>query len=101
MKFLVVLTFVLSTCLGLVFQAAADEIWTVYADSTLAGQFGYLVTFADEDNTGATVFLSTEEGHRRFVANREFGTDFWVSIENRVKILDDGILSEEQIPRIY
>jgi len=61
----------------LVFQAAADEIWTVYADSTLAGQFGYLVTFADEDNTGTTIFLSTEEGHRRFVAHREFGTEFW------------------------
>jgi aminopeptidase len=27
----------------------------------------------------------------------EFGTDFWVSIENRVKILDDGIISDEQI----
>lgn len=27
----------------------------------------------------------------------DFGTDFWVSIENRVKILDDGILSDEQI----
>ncbi|MHA2005992.1 MAG: aminopeptidase [Promethearchaeota archaeon] len=25
------------------------------------------------------------------------GTDFWVSIEDRVKILDDGIISEEQI----
>ncbi len=27
----------------------------------------------------------------------DFGTDFWVSIENRGKNLDDGILSEEQI----
>ena len=27
----------------------------------------------------------------------EFGTDFWVSIEDRAQILDDGILSEEQI----
>jgi len=25
------------------------------------------------------------------------GTDFWVSVEDRTKILDDGILSEEQI----
>ncbi|MFX1378844.1 MAG: aminopeptidase [Promethearchaeota archaeon] len=27
----------------------------------------------------------------------DLGTDFWVSIENRVKILDDGLLSDEQI----
>ncbi|MFX0043416.1 MAG: aminopeptidase [Candidatus Hodarchaeota archaeon] len=29
--------------------------------------------------------------------NDDLGTDFWVSIENRKKILDDGILSDEQI----
>ncbi|MFW9820505.1 MAG: aminopeptidase [Candidatus Thorarchaeota archaeon] len=27
----------------------------------------------------------------------DLGTDFWVSIENRAKILDDGLLSDEQI----
>lgn len=29
--------------------------------------------------------------------NDDFGTDFWVSIENRKKILDDGVISDEQI----
>ena len=29
--------------------------------------------------------------------NDEFGTDFWVSIENRKRILDDGVISDEQI----
>jgi aminopeptidase len=27
----------------------------------------------------------------------DLGTDFWVSIENRAKVLDDGLLSDEQI----
>jgi aminopeptidase len=34
---------------------------------------------------------------KKVYVNDEFGTDFWVSIENRVKILDDGVISEEQI----
>ena len=37
------------------------------------------------------------ENAKKVYVNDSYGTDFWVSIENRVKILDDGILSEEQI----
>ena len=37
------------------------------------------------------------ENAKNVYVNDEFGTDFWVSIENRTEILDDGILSEEQI----
>jgi len=34
---------------------------------------------------------------KKVYVNDEFGTDFWVSIENRIGIPDNGILSEEQI----
>ncbi|UCC21277.1 MAG: aminopeptidase [Promethearchaeota archaeon] len=37
-----------------------------------------------------------DEAKKIYVTD-EYGTDFWVSVENRVKILDDGILSDEQI----
>jgi len=37
------------------------------------------------------------EDAKKVYVKDDFGTDFWVSIENRGKILDDGILSEEQI----
>ncbi|MFW9947940.1 MAG: aminopeptidase [Candidatus Odinarchaeota archaeon] len=37
-----------------------------------------------------------ENGKKVFVSD-DYGTDFWVSIEDRHKILDDGILSDEQI----
>jgi len=37
------------------------------------------------------------ENAKKVYVNDDLGTDFWVSIENRVKILDDGILSDEQI----
>ena len=34
---------------------------------------------------------------KKVYVSDDCGTDFWVSIENRAKILDDGILSDEQI----
>ncbi|MFX0025611.1 MAG: aminopeptidase [Candidatus Hermodarchaeota archaeon] len=37
------------------------------------------------------------ENAKKVYINDDYGTDFWVSIENRVKVLDDGILSDEQI----
>ena len=37
------------------------------------------------------------ENVKKVYVSDSYGTDFWVSVENRVKILDDGILSEEQI----
>jgi len=37
------------------------------------------------------------ENAKKVYVSDNFGTDFWVSIENRTKILDDGIISEEQI----
>ncbi|KKM26754.1 hypothetical protein LCGC14_1581560 [marine sediment metagenome] len=37
------------------------------------------------------------ENAKKVYVTDEFGTDFWVSVEGRAKILDDGILSNEQI----
>ena len=37
------------------------------------------------------------ENAKKVYVSDSYGTDFWVSIDNRVKIHDDGILSEEQI----
>jgi aminopeptidase len=37
------------------------------------------------------------ENAKKVYVNDDLGTDFWVSIENRVRILDDGIISDEQI----
>jgi len=37
------------------------------------------------------------ENAKKVYVSDDLGTDFWVSIENRGKILDDGILSDEQI----
>ncbi|MFX1496400.1 MAG: aminopeptidase [Promethearchaeota archaeon] len=37
------------------------------------------------------------ENARKAYVSDDYGTDFWVSIEDRVRILDDGILSDEQI----
>lgn len=37
------------------------------------------------------------ENAKKVYVKDDFGTDFWVSIENRAKVLDDGILSDEQI----
>ncbi|MFX0001166.1 MAG: aminopeptidase [Candidatus Hodarchaeota archaeon] len=37
------------------------------------------------------------ENAKKVYIKDNFGTNFWVSIENRPKILDDGIISDEQI----
>ncbi|KKM03908.1 hypothetical protein LCGC14_1769660, partial [marine sediment metagenome] len=37
------------------------------------------------------------ENAKKVYVTDEFGTDFWVSVEDRAKILDNGILSDEQI----
>ncbi|UCD01022.1 MAG: aminopeptidase [Promethearchaeota archaeon] len=39
------------------------------------------------------------ENAKKVYVNDDFGTDFWVSIEDRVRNLDDGVLSDEQIAR--
>lgn len=71
------LSFALILMLGMISSANADEIWTVYADSTLAGHYGFLVTMLDEENFGQTIFFTTESGHQRFFATREFGESGW------------------------
>jgi hypothetical protein len=76
-KSLQILILISFLSLGLVATANADETWTVYADSTLAGEYGYLVTFLDEDNSGDTLFITQELGHRRILAAREFGNTQW------------------------
>ena len=77
MKQLTAITMVITLCLGIVTFAHADEEWTVYADSTLAGHYGYLVTFVDESLNGDTIFITPEAGHQRFLAVREFGQTAW------------------------
>jgi aminopeptidase len=37
------------------------------------------------------------ENAKKIYVSDNNGTDFWVSVENRVKILDNGVLSDEQI----
>ncbi len=37
------------------------------------------------------------ENAKKVHVSDDFGTNFWVSIENRTKILDDGLISDEQI----
>ena len=37
------------------------------------------------------------ENAKRVYINDEYGTDFWVTVEDRTKVLDNGIVSDEQI----
>lgn len=55
----------------------ADETLTVVADSTLAGQAGFVVHSVYGDNTGESIFLTEESGKIRFYATREFGFSSW------------------------
>ncbi|MFX1405772.1 MAG: aminopeptidase [Promethearchaeota archaeon] len=37
------------------------------------------------------------ENARKVYVTDDYGTDFWISVENRTKILDNGMMSEDQI----
>ena len=51
-----------------------------------------------EEITGIVKNLGDKfENAKKVYVRDDNGTDFWVSVEDRVKILDDGIISEEQI----
>jgi len=39
------------------------------------------------------------ENAKKVFVTDDFGTDFWVSVENRTQILDDGLISDEQIEK--
>ena len=56
------------------------------------------MSIPSEDLTKITKNLGKffDDAKKVYVSD-EYGTDFWVSIEDRVKILDDGLLSDEQI----
>ncbi len=56
------------------------------------------MSLPSEDLTKITAKLGKffVDAKKVFVSD-DFGTDFWVSIENRARILDDGLLSNEQI----
>jgi len=77
MKQLFAISIALTLCLGIVPLAQADMFWDVYADSTLAGQDGYLLKLTDESGEGFTIFIIEELGHKRLVAERMFGNDDW------------------------
>jgi aminopeptidase len=56
------------------------------------------MSIASEQLTSITENLGKYfENAKKVHVTDEFGTDFWVSIENRAMILDEGLLSEEQI----
>ncbi len=56
------------------------------------------ISFPSEKLTSITLNLGNYfERAKNVHINDDLGTDFWVSIENRPKVLDDGIISDEQI----
>ncbi len=57
--------------------AMADEVLTVAADSTLAGQAGWVVHSTPSNGSGASIFLYEDASKLRFGANREYGSQEW------------------------
>ncbi|MFW9969219.1 MAG: aminopeptidase [Candidatus Odinarchaeota archaeon] len=56
------------------------------------------MSIPSEELTNITLNLGKHfDNAKKVYVRDEYGTDFWVSIENRARILDDGILSDEQI----
>ncbi|MFX1419312.1 MAG: aminopeptidase [Promethearchaeota archaeon] len=56
------------------------------------------MSIPSEELTGITTNLGKFfDNAKKVYVTDDLGTDFWVSIENRAKILDDGLLSDEQI----
>ncbi|MFX0040431.1 MAG: aminopeptidase [Promethearchaeota archaeon] len=56
------------------------------------------MSIPSEELTNITTNLGKYfDNAKRVYVTDDLGTDFWVSIENRAKILDDGLLSDEQI----
>ena len=70
----------------------ADEILTVVADSTLAGQAGYVI-HSVYDNTGSSIFLTEEAGKVRFYATREFGLAGWDIVATPQYLVPTGTLT--------
>jgi len=56
---------------------AADWRLEAYADSTLAGQSGYLALSTEADGPTETLFLVEEAGHVRIFATRDGGSQVW------------------------
>ena len=57
--------------------ALADETITVVADSTYAGNAGFLVQTSDSEGFGQTLFVGPDAGKVRIYASREFGSQVW------------------------
>ncbi|MFX1503895.1 MAG: aminopeptidase, partial [Promethearchaeota archaeon] len=56
------------------------------------------MSIPSEELTNITIKLGKLfDNAKKVYVRDEYGTDFWVSIENRARILDDGILSDDQI----
>jgi len=75
-------TFVLSAAVAALFLAAgfpaqANEIFEMYADSTMDGHAGVLMRTTDNGVIDATLFLFEEAGMIRAYAEREFGSPTW------------------------
>ena len=56
--------------------ASADFVFTIYADSTLAGQSGFLLREIDEEYSN-TFFVFPENGHTRVFATRDGDEQTW------------------------
>lgn len=75
--------FLLTMCLvaALTGIASAEFTMEVYADSTIAGNPGYLISLTDDDDPPETLFVFEEDGYIRTFAFREAGTQAWDILE--------------------
>ncbi len=75
----ILLTLCLTAALSSV--ALAEFTIEVYADSTLSGNPGYLVSLTEDDDPSETLFVFEEEGYLRTFAFREANTQAWDILE--------------------
>lgn len=76
MKRLRILPLILLATLTLAAPAAADEILTVAADSTMSGHAGWII-HSTESEGGMSLFFTEEAQKLRMYAVREYGSQTW------------------------
>jgi len=69
----------LSFCLSMALVSIASAQFTieVYADSTIAGHAGFLISLTEEDDPPETLFVFEEDGYLRSFAIREADSSEW------------------------
>ncbi len=73
--------------------ATADEVLTVAADSTLAGQAGFVVHSTPTSGVGSSIFLVEEAGMIRFFATRDYGSPVWDLVASAQYVVKAGPLT--------